>query len=380
MAIFRAPKLMLTGWGVFETELANVLAEIGVRRPLLVTDPVVGKLATVNGALTRSGVTPAASFDGIPGEPTTVMVDEGVARLAAADCDGILAIGGGAVMDAAKAIALLAANGGSLPDYMGVNQFPRSGVPLVAVPTTAGTGSEVTRFTVVIDPVAQVKMLITDDKMVPAAAIVDASLTVDAPPRVSASAGVDALTHAIEAYVSRKANPMTDGLALTAVRRLAWSLPVAIAEPNNQAARSDAAIGALEAGLAFSNASVALVHGMSRPLGAVFGVPHGMANAMLLPTVMAYSADAATQRYRQIAAVLDTGFKVAASDPLGVDAVARLCQTLGIPGLGAYGIPRDELERTAAKMATDALASGSPGNNPRIPEPAEIVELYRSAY
>ncbi len=296
--------------------------------------------------------------------------------------DGLVAIGGGAVIDTAKAMALLAANDGPLPAYRGANLFPRPGIPLVAVPTTAGTGSEVTRFTVITDPETRVKMLITDDKMVPRAAIVDPSLTVDAPPRVTASAGVDALTHAIEAYVSRKANPLTDTLALSAIRRLAWSLPAAFADGQDRDARTAAAIGALEAGLAFSNASVALVHGMSRPLGAVFGVPHGIANAMLLAVVTEYSLEAAPERYGDIGEALgmeQEGTNEATAARRALQAIRALCQTLNIPTLAGYGIDPDELERVAPKMAADALASGSPANNPRVPSADEIVELYRRA-
>jgi alcohol dehydrogenase class IV len=354
-AEFRAPPVIRVGWGAFRATLPAVLAESGVERPLLVTDRIVGGLAPVT---------------------------EGIEALAEGQCDGIVAVGGGAVLDSAKAIALLAANGGRLPDYRGADLFARPGVSLVAVPTTAGTGSEVTRFTVITDPETRVKMLIADYKMVPRAAIVDPSLTVDAPPKVTASAGVDALTHAIEAYVSRKANPLADTLALAAIRRLVWSLPRAFEDGRDAEARTAAAIGALEAGLAFSNASVALVHGMSRPLGAVFGVPHGIANAMLLPAVTRYSLVAAPTRYRDVAAALGAGTDGLPDEEAaarGLASIEDLCRRLAIPTLTGYGIDRAELEREAAKMAEDALASGSPANNPRVPTTEEIVELYRQA-
>ena len=383
-AEFRTPHVLQVGWGAFRATLPGVLAEAGIQRPLLVTDRIVRNLGSITEAVEALSpdVRFAAVFDEIPGEPTTREVEAGVRLLGTERCDGIVAIGGGAVLDTAKAVALLAANGGRLPDYQGVNRFPRAGLPLVAAPTTAGTGSEVTRFTVVIDPDTRVKMLITDSKMVPRVAIVDPSLTVEAPPRVTASAGVDALTHAIEAYVSRKANPLTDSLALSAIRRLTWSLPRAYEDGRDVAARSAAAIGALEAGLAFSNASVALVHGMSRPLGAVFGVPHGIANAMLLPTVMEYSLAAAPGRYRDVAQALgvDTrGTDDEAATGQGLALVQDRCRRLGIPSLSGYGIDPAQLEREARKMAEDALASGSPANNPRVPTAEEIVALYRQA-
>ncbi len=384
VAEYRAPGVLRVGWGALQAALPDLLAEAKVLRPLLVTDRTVHRLAPVAGAIEALGsrIGLAGVFDGIPGEPTTREVQAGVRALRDAGCDGLVAVGGGAVLDTAKAMALMAANEGDLPGYRGANLFPRSGIPLVAVPTTAGTGSEVTRFTVITDPETQVKMLIADDKMVPRAAIVDPSLTVDAPPGVTASAGVDALTHAIEAYVSRKATPLTDTLALSAIRRLAWSLPAAFANGQDREARTAAAIGALEAGLAFSNASVALVHGMSRPLGAVFGVPHGIANAMLLEVVTEYSLDAAAGRYGDIGEALgmeQEGTNEATAARRALTAVRALCRTLGIPTLVGYGIDRVELEQVAPKMAADALASGSPANNPRVPTADEIVALYLRA-
>jgi alcohol dehydrogenase class IV len=382
---FRTPSVVKVGWGAFATALPNLLAEVGIQRPLLVTDPVVSKLPIVVETVEAlsSAVRFVATFDAIPGEPSFVEVEAGARMVKESGCDGLVAVGGGAVIDTAKAVSLLAANGGEISSYLGVDRFPHAGVPVVAVPTTAGTGSEVTRFVVLTDPATHAKLLITDRKLVPKAALIDPSLTAGAPARVTASSGLDALTHAIEAYVSRRANPMTDGLALSAIRRLAWALPRAYANPQDAAARSAASIAAMEAGLAFTNASVALVHGMSRPLGVVFGVPHGMANAMLLPVVSGYSLPAATTRYRDVAGALGIdvqGMSDEVAARKGLEAIEALCRGMGIPTLSEYGIARSELVRHAPRMAQDALASGSPNNNPRIPEPGEIVELYMSAY
>lgn len=384
-AEFRAPTVLKFGWETLTATLAEVLGEVGIERPLLVTDPTVGKLARVVRAVETlsSSVRVAGIFEGIPHEPTTREVDAALAAFINSRADGVVAIGGGSVMDTAKAASMLAVNGGPLSDYFGANRFPRPGVPLVAVPTTAGTGSEVTRFTVITDPETHAKLLITDRKMIPRAAIIDPSLTVTVPPEVTANTGVDALTHAIEAYVSRKANPLSDTLALSAIRRMVWSLPRAFADGEDKAARIGAALGALEAGLAFSNASVALVHGMARPLGVVFGVPHGASNAMLLPTVTAFSVSAAPRRYRNVAEAM--GIDVEGLDDLsaaqrGLEAIESLCRTVKIPTLGGYGIGREALEQAAPKMASDALASGSPANNPRLATAEEIVALYLQAY
>lgn len=382
---FRAPQIIKVGWGTFASSLPLVLAEAGIQRPLLVTDPIVGKLPSVLEAV--EAISPdvrfVGTFDAVPGEPTFLEVEAGAKAISETGCDGLVAMGGGAVLDTAKAMALLAACGGELSSYAGVDKFPKSGIPMVAVPTTAGTGSEVTRVTVLTDPATHAKLMISDRKLIPRAALIDPSLTVGAPPKVTASSGLDALTHAIEAYVSRKANPLTDVLALSAIRGLVWALPRAYADGKDVEARTAAAIGALEAGLAFTNASVALVHGMARPLGVVFGVPHGMANAMLLPTVSAWSVGAAPARYKDVAVALGVnteGMEEAAAAAAGIEVVRTMCSELGIPGLGAYGIDRAELEKNAPRMAQDALASGSPNNNPRVPSADEIVSLFLEAF
>jgi alcohol dehydrogenase class IV len=378
------PQDLLIGGGTSD-DLPEHVARIGIERPLVVSDRFLldeGPAGPLVERLTAAGL-PVEVFGDVQPDPTLANVHGALEAIRAHEADGVIAIGGGSPMDTAKAASVAHANDGDVRDYAGYHQVPGPGLPLVAVPTTAGTGSEVTRFTVVIEPGTRVKMLITDHKLVPRAAIIDPSLTVDAPPKVTASAGVDALTHAIEAYVSRKANPLTDTLALAAIRRLAWALPRAFADGHDAEARAAAAVGALEAGLAFSNASVALVHGMSRPLGAVFGVPHGIANAMLLPAVTAYSLPAAPARYREVAEALGVrrdGPDDPAAAQQGLAVIRRLCRALEIPTLGQSGIDRAALERAAPKMAEDALASGSPANNPRVPTAAEIVELYRQAY
>ena len=382
---FRAPSIIKVGWGAFRTALPQLLAEAGVQRPLLVTDPIVGKLSAVVETIEAlsSSVRFVDTFDAIPGEPTFLEVEAGARAVSDTGCDGLVAVGGGAVIDTAKAMAGLAASPGDLASYTGMDRFPKQGIPVIAVPTTAGTGSEVTRVTVLTDPATHAKLMSADRKLIPRVALIDPSLTVGAPPKVTASSGLDALTHAVEAYVSRKANPITDSLALAAIRRLAWALPRAYADGKDVAARSAAAIGALEAGLAFTNASVALVHGMARPLGVVFGVPHGISNAMLLPTVSAYSMPAAPKRYREVAEAL--GVNTKELDDLtaaqkGIEFIEALSRGMGIPSLGAYGIDRAELESQAPRMAQDAIASGSPSNNPRVLTADEIVSLYIQAY
>ncbi|HEY8597668.1 MAG TPA: iron-containing alcohol dehydrogenase, partial [Thermomicrobiales bacterium] len=236
--------------------------------------------------------------------------------------------------------------------------------------------------TVITDPDTAVKMLITDDRLIPDVAIADPTLTYGCPRPVTASTGLDALTHAIEAYVSRRATPSSDLFALGAARQIGRSLERAWDDGADADARRAVMLGALHAGIAFSNASVALVHGMSRPIGAYFHVPHGIANAMLLPVVLRFSLSAAPERYRDLAAAI--GVPMADQDVTSAGArladwVAGLAQRLEVPSLRGYGLDPDAVRRVAPQMAADALASGSPANNPRLPTADEIVALYEQA-
>jgi len=256
-------------------------------------------------------------------------------------------------------------------------------VPIVAIPTTAGTGSEVTRFTVITDTETDEKMLIAGLACCPLAAIVDFELTLSMPLRLTADTGLDSLTHAIEAYVSRRANPFTDGLAKSAMGLIARNIRTACAEPGNRAAREAMMLGATTAGMAFSNASVCLVHGMSRPIGAFFHVPHGLSNAMLLPEITAFSVPAALERYADCARAMgvadeDEGNQAATARLL--DELRRLNQDLEVPTPRAWGIDGERYEELLPVMAEQALASGSPANNPRVPAADEIIELYRRVY
>src|SRR5208282_3281252 len=243
----------------------------------------------------------AGIFHETVADPTSVVVDAGVRVFREGGHDSLVSLGGGSPMDTAKAMGMLAANGGKLGDYKVPHPIPLGGPVHVAIPTTAGTGSEVTRFTVVTDSETGEKMLIAGGVLVPTAALVDYELTLSMPARLTADTGTDSLTHAIESYVSRKANPFTDALALTAMKTIWAVLPTCVCEPGNRESREAMMLAATQAGMAFSNASVALVHGMSRPLGAHFHIPHGLSNAMLLPAVTAFSVEAALGRYADCA-------------------------------------------------------------------------------
>jgi alcohol dehydrogenase class IV len=383
-ALITSPRLMAIGGGAL-AELPGLLARLGLKRPLLVTDPYIascGILDRATALLDKAQIEWAVFADTVP-DPTTEAIAAGVARLQGGDYDSLVAIGGGSSIDTAKGMSVLFANGGRMRDYKVPNEIPAAGPPVIAVPTTAGTGSEVTRFTVVSDTETDEKMLIAGLACCPAAAIVDFELTLTMPLRLTADTGIDSLTHAIEAYVSRRANPFTDGLARNAMGLIARHIRTACAEPDNRAAREAMMLGATTAGMAFSNASVALVHGMSRPIGAFFHVPHGLSNAMLLPEITAFSAPAALERYADCARAMGVAAEGEGSQGAVarlLDELRRLNDDLKVPSPKAYGIERARYDELLPVMASQALASGSPANNPRVPSSEEIIELYRRVY
>ncbi|MGA8761220.1 MAG: iron-containing alcohol dehydrogenase [Stellaceae bacterium] len=384
VAVITTPRLMAIGGGAL-AELPPMLARLGVAKPLIVTDPYIrgcGILDRATGLLDDARVPWQVFADTVP-DPTTAVIETGARILENGDFDSLVAIGGGSSIDTAKGISVLASNGGKMRDYKVPNEIPKPGLPILAIPTTAGTGSEVTRFTVVTDTETDEKMLIAGLACCPLAAIVDYELTLSMPYRLTADTGIDSLTHAIEAYVSRRANPYSDALSRQAMGLIARNIRTACAEPDNHQAREAMMLGATTAGMAFSNASVALVHGMSRPIGAFFHVPHGLSNAMLLPEITAFSASAALDRYAECARSMgladeDEGSQGAVARLL--DELRRLNRDLQVPSPRAYGIDANRYEELLPVMADQALASGSPGNNPRVPTADEIIQLYQKVY
>lgn len=384
MTTVMTPRLMLIGGGAVQ-EIGGVLKRLGVAKPMIVSDAFMassGVLAKVTDAITKAGLSFGVFTDTVP-DPTDHVVDKGLAALKAGDYDGLVAVGGGSPMDTAKAIAILEAGGGHMRDYKVPNLADHANLPIICVPTTAGTGSEVTRFTIVTDSANDEKMLIAGLGCLPMAAIVDFELTMSMPFRLTADTGIDALTHAIEAYVSKRATPVSDNYALTAMATLYRNVRQASFHPEDRDARAAMMLGATQAGLAFSNASVALVHGMSRPIGAFFHVPHGLSNAMLLPLITEFSAPAATSRYADCAramGVAEAGEGDQAAVSRLLDALTALNRDLKVPNPKQYGIDEAKYFEIVETMAAQALASGSPGNNPRVPTQAEIVELYQRAW
>jgi len=357
---------------------------LGIRRALVVTDPYLEKIGLadqVQQDLAKENVE-SALFAGVDPDPSVANMQAGLAMLQDAKADGIVAIGGGSSIDCAKAMSIMSRNEGTIADYMGYHKIPKAGVPMIAIPTTAGTGSEVTKVTVITDTDRNVKMMLLDVHLLPTAALVDYRLTMTMPKPLTAAVGVDSLTHAIEAYVSKKAQPVSDFIALESARLIAMNLRTACREPDNVAAREAMMRGATLGGIAFSNASVALVHGMSRPIGAHFHVPHGLSNAMLLPAVTRFSVEAAPTRYAHLArhvGLANVTDDTAACSEL-VESLDQLNADLEVPTPRDYGIDRAAYEKVIPEMAESALASGSPSFNPRIVTAEEIGKLYRECY
>ncbi len=384
MAEIKIPPILKIGGGSL-AGVAAILLHLRCSRPLMVTDPFLMKtqLAEKLATQIRNAGLSCEIFHETVADPTTKVVDAGVRRFLDGAHDGLVSLGGGSPIDTAKAIGMLAANGGKVRDYRVPHPIPLTGPPHLAIPTTAGTGSEVTRFTVITDSETGEKMLLAGDSLLAAAAVVDYELTLTMPQRLTADTGTDSLTHAIEAFVSRKANPFTDALALAAMKTIWRELPTSFHQPDNAQAREAMMLAATQAGIAFSNASVALVHGMSRPLGAHFHIPHGLSNAMLLPAVTAFSVEAALDRYAECARTMG----VAQAHDTDQSAVDRLIDglykrnaELQVPSPKQFGIAEEEYFALLGTMAAQALASGSPQNNPRIPSAEEIEAIYRQVW
>ena len=285
-------------------------------------------------------------------------------------------------MDSMKAIGVVVACGGSINDYMGkVITTPLA--PMVAIPTTAGTGSETTQFTIINNTVENIKMLLKGPTLMPDIAVVDPYFTLTAPQKITSATGIDALCHAVESYTSVKAFPMADTMALSAVKRIFNSLYECYVNGSNVEARADMATAALEAGMSFNNSSVTIIHGMSRPIGALYHVPHGLSNAMLAPKCLEFAMSGCPERFcilAQTIGVYKEGMTAEDGAKAFIDAVSELCKKLDIQTPAQFGIDKEDFFKNIDKMATDAIASGSPANTRRNPNKEEIMDIYKSLF
>lgn len=361
-------------------ELPEVVKRLGKTKALVVTDPglikfgVAGKVTEVLDAASI----PYEVFSDVKPNPTVSNVQHGIDAYKASGADFIIAIGGGSAIDTAKGIGIVINNPefADIVSLEGCAPTRHKSVPIVALPTTAGTAAETTINYVIIDEQKQKKMVCVDPNDIPAVAIIDAELMYSLPPALTAATGMDALTHAIEGYITKGAWSMSDMFEIEAIRMISASLPTAVAEPSNAEARNAMAVAQYIAGMAFSNVGLGLVHGMAHPLGSLFDVPHGAANALLLPTIMEFNMPCCLDKYPAIARAMGVntdGMSAEEASKAACQAVKDLAIKVGIPQhLTELGITRDDIPRLAQQAIEDVCTPG----NPREVTLAEIEQLY----
>ena len=376
---FSVPGNIQFGMGSLK-KLPALLAEAGCKRAFLVSDNGLKQAGVVDRveAILSEGGCSFCTFLDIPPNPTVDMVNSAFKAYQQAHSDCIIALGGGSPMDVAKAVGILASYGGDIRDYVGVQKVPGPIAPLFAVPTTAGTGSEVTASSVITDSTTSFKMSIVSYHIIPRAALLDPEMIMSLPANVAAACGVDAFIHALEAYLSKDASPFTDAMAEKAMELIGKSLRLFVASRDNMQAACDMMLGSTMAGAAFARANLGNVHAMSHPVSGFFHVPHGVANAILLPYIIEYNALADTGRYRIIYNYITSGKKAddAFRPEMLAEELRRLNQDLGIPAsLSEVGVTEDKLPA----MVQDSMKSRNIAVNPRITTPKDVEMLYRRA-
>lgn len=376
--LFFVPQYIISGENAMKASMDHIKS-FG-KKALIVTDKSMvdlGNVKKLTDELDANGFTYYV-YPEINTEPDHSMVDRGVELFRSENCEFLIAIGGGSPIDAMKAIGAVHTNGGSICDYMG-KKIEHHLPHMCAIPTTAGTGSEATKVSIITNTITDVKMLLSDPKLLVDFAILDSDFTLTLPPSVTAATGVDALTHALEAYTSIKAFPMSDLYALSAIKKIFENIYEVYTNGTNKVARREMSIAAFEAGVAFSNASVTIVHGMSRPIGALFHVPHGMSNAMLLKICLGYLKSGAMYRLYELSKAIGV-YRVGMTHDEGAEAFVTatnaLIRALDIKTPMDYGVTKEEFFKHIPKMSEDAMASGSPGNTRRTPTKEDLMELY----
>jgi alcohol dehydrogenase len=363
--------------------LNEMVSELGGTNVLVVIDPGLKAAGLVDGItapLSQADI-PFTVYDKVDPEPGLKLADNG-ARLAKKNgVDCVVGVGGGSALDIAKAISILITNGGKAEDYIGLGKIKKAGVPKIMIPTTAGTGAEVTFTAVFINEKTKSKGGMNGDPLYPDAALLDPALTVSLPPHVTAATGIDAFTHALEAYVSTQAHTISDMYALEAIDLISRNIGIAYANGSDLEARSAMLMGSLLGGKALATAGVGLVHAMAYPLGGMFNTPHGLANAVLLPYVVDYNIIGAPAKYAAVAELMgyDTeGLSLREAGQLAVDAIIQLNEDVGIPSsLKALDIP----EKDIPEMARIALTVTRPvENNPRRPSLEDVIKVYEAAF
>jgi alcohol dehydrogenase class IV len=380
IAAFKIANKLITGAAAIE-QLAAELTRLNISNPLIVTDAILFKSGTVDLALAQLGGRAYGIFDQVKPEPEISIVEDCTVAYRQGGHDGLIGLGGGSAIDIAKGVAAFVGHDGPLAELFGVDQVRRKGPPLIAIPTTAGTGSEVTNVAIFSDKQAQLKKGIVSNYLLPDVALVSPVMTLTCPRTVTAASGVDALVHAIESYLSVNRSLITDSLALGAIKLIVKALPKAYANPADLVAREHMATASLMAGMAFGNAGVGAVHALAYPLGGRFNIAHGVSNALLLPYVMAWNKMACVERFRDIAEAMGLRVEHLSDEDAAnqaVQAMADLCQAVDIPkGMRSFNVPEDAIPAMAEEASKiDRLMR----NNPRKLTAADIEKIYRAAY
>lgn len=381
VSAFFMPSVNLIGEGAVE-QACDHAKQAGFTQGMIVTDkPLVdlGYAAQLQELLTARGIKTCV-YDGVQPNPTTGNVDAGLALLRENNCDFLISLGGGSPHDCAKAIALVASNGGDIRDYEGVDQSAKPQLPLISINTTAGTASEITRFCIITDEKTHIKMAIVDKHVTPILSVNDPALMKNMPAGLTAATGMDALTHAVEAYVSTAANPITDACALKAATIIATNLVTAVKDGKNMVARDQMAYAQLLAGMAFNNASLGYVHAMAHQLGGFYDLPHGVCNAILLPHVQRFNTQAAAGRLKDVAAAMGVDVQ-GMTDEQGaqacISAIEALAKEVGIPaGLKDLKVKEEDF----AELATNAMKDACGLTNPIQPTHEQVVAIFAAAY
>jgi len=378
---FFIPAVNIMGSGCLD-EAMVAIRNYAFRKALIVTDSGLAKAGVATMVAEKLAMQDIDSviFDGAKPNPSIANVEAGLALLQASDCDFIVSLGGGSPHDCAKGIALCATNGGHIRDYEGVDQSAKPQLPLVAINTTAGTASEMTRFCIITDESRHVKMAIVDRNVTPLLSVNDPQLMVAMPKGLTAATGMDALTHAIEAYVSTAANPITDACALKAMSLISNNLRLAVRDGSDLAARENMAYAQFLAGMAFNNASLGFVHAMAHQLGGFYDLPHGVCNAVLLPHVQAFNAQVCAERLRDVAHAMGAdirGFSAEQGAQAAINAIRSLARDVEIPGgLRELGAKLSDIPLLAANALKDACGL----TNPRAADQRQIEEIFRNAF
>ncbi|WP_183170627.1 MULTISPECIES: L-threonine dehydrogenase [unclassified Atlantibacter] len=380
-SVFYIPAVNVIGTNSLNDAL-NTARDYGYKSALIVTDIMLAKLGMaeqLQQALAERNIK-SIVFDETHPNPTRANVQAGVAMLRANYCDCVISLGGGSPHDCAKGIALVAANGGDIGDYEGVDRSSKPQLPMIAINTTAGTASEMTRFCIITDEQRHIKMAIVDKHVTPVMSVNDPALMMGMPKSLTAATGMDALTHAIEAYVSTAATPITDACALKAITMIAKNLPVAVDEGDNMVAREAMAYAQFMAGMAFNNASLGYVHAMAHQLGGFYDLPHGVCNAILLPHVEQFNSRVAAARLRDCAEAMGvdvSGMSVQQGAQACIEAIRQLAKRVNIPaGLRDLHVK----EQDFATLATNALKDACGLTNPIQASHEEIVAIYQAAF